>query len=212
MALFRRMRSGDRSTEESRELTRREAWHAVAQALNGHCVEGSRPGQDKAIFQHLAWTIVLETYTVNTGQSSVTYTRARAPYAAKDDLKLTVSRRNFFSRFGMVLGMRTVRIGSQRLDDKYVIRSNNEARARALFNDGDVRALILMQPSLRLEVQRPSWARRRKLTEGARDVMVRTTGVIKDPARLENYVRLVAQVLEQLVRIGSAAEDAVKSK
>lgn len=205
MALFRK-----KSRHGGTELTRREAWHAVASALDGQCVEGSRPVTDKAVFQHLRWTIVLDTYTVSTGQTSVTYTRVRAPFTGTGDFKLTVTRRTWLSRFNIVLRARTIKVGSRMFDEKYVTRTNNEGRARALFNSSDIRRLIMVQPSLHFEIRRPSWSRRRELSEGARDVTVRTTGVITDPVRLENYVMLVAHTLDQLLRIESASMRPVK--
>ncbi len=210
MALFRKESRQGSAEHDSPEMTRREAWHAVASSLDGQCVEGARPAQDKAVFQHLHWTIVLDTYTVSTGQRTVTYTRIRALFTGSDDFKLTVVRRNWLSRFDIVLRARTIRVGSRMFDEKYVTRTNNEGRTRSLLNSSDVRGLIMVQPSLRLEIRRPSWSRRRKLSEGARDVIVQTTGVVTDPARLENYVMLVAHTLDQLLRIGSASGTRVK--
>ena len=45
--------------------------------------------------------------------------------------------------------------------------------------------------------------------DGGRAVAVQTTGVIKDPERLANYVLLVAATLDQLVRIGAAHDEPV---
>ena len=210
MALFRKNPRQGSPDSGSPELTRREAWHAVAASMKGQCVEGARPARDKAVFQHLRWTIVLDTYAVNTGQTSVAYTRVRAPFTGTDDFKLTVTRRNWLSRFDIVLRSRTITVGSRMFDEKYVTRTNNEGRARALLNSSDIRGLIMIQPSLRFEIRRPSWSRRRELSEGARDVIVQTTGVITDPVRLENYVMLVAHTLDQLLRIGSASGTPVK--
>ena len=212
MALFRKRTGRDQTSDPGSGLTRREAWHAVSAALDGQCVEGARPAKDKVICQHLRWTIVLDTYAVDTGQTSVMYTRVRAPFTGVDDFKLTVARRNWLSRFNIVLGARRVEVGSRPFDDKYVTRTNNQGRARAFFNSADVRGLIMVQPSLRLEIRRPSWSRRRELSEGARDVIVQTVGVVTNPGRLENYVLLVAHALDQLVRIGSASESAVKHR
>ena len=205
MALFRKNSRRGGPDDGSPELTRRQAWHAVAAALDGQCVEGAKPVKDKAVFQHLHSTIVLDTFTVNNGQTSVTYTRIRAPFTGSDDFNISVTRRNWFSRFNIVLRSRTIRVGSRRFDEKYVTRTNNEGRARLLLNSSEVRSLIMAQPSLDLEIRRPSWSRRRKLSDGARDVVVQTTGVVTDPVRLENYVMLVAHTLDQLGRIGSAS-------
>lgn len=212
MALFRGKSRQDHPDEGSAELTPREAWHAVAAALDGQCVEGARQAKDKAVFQHLQWTIVLDTYTVSTGQTSVTYTRVRAPFTGFDDFKLSVARRNWLSRFNIVLGARTMKVGSRMFDEKYVARTNDEGRARALLNNSEIRNLIMVQPSIRFEIRRPSWSRRRELSDGARDVIVQTTGVITDPVRLENYVMLVAHTLDQLLRIGSASKTPVKHR
>ncbi|MFV2008028.1 MAG: hypothetical protein ACC667_11295 [Longimicrobiales bacterium] len=210
MELFRKDSRRARPDDGSPELTRREAWHAVAAALEGKCVEGARPRKDEAVFQHLGWTIVLDTYTVSNGQTSVTFTRIRAPFTGSDDFKLTVARRTWLSRFDIVLRARSIKVGNRMFDEKYVTRTNNEGRARSFLNSSEVRALIMVQPSLRLEIRRPSWSRRRKLSEDARDVIVRTTGVVTDPERLENYVMLVAHTLDQLLRIGSASAAPVK--
>ena len=70
--------------------------------------------------------------------------------------------------------------------------------------DRRVRELIMAQPSLRLDIRRLSWGKRRKKGDGVRTVTVQTTGVIKDPEHLANYVRLVAATLDQLVAIGTA--------
>ena len=200
----------NRRDSGSPELTRREAWHAVAASMNGQCVEGARPARDKTVFQHLRWTIVLDTYAVNTGQTSVAYTRVRAPFTGTDDFKLTLACRSWLSRFDIVLRARTIKVGNRMFDEKYVTRTNHEGRARALLNSSDIRRLIMVQPSLRFEIGRPSWSRRRELSEGARDVIAQTTGVVTDPVRLEHFVMLVSHTLDQLLRIGSASRTPVK--
>ena len=45
--------------------------------------------------------------------------------------------------------------------------------------------------------------------EGVRVVTVQSDGVIKEPDRLANYVRLVATALDQLARTGGAYHEAV---
>jgi hypothetical protein len=210
MALFRKKSRRGRPDDGDPKLTRRDAWRAVAAALDGQCVESTRAANDKAVFQHLGWTIVLDTYTVNVAETSVTYTRVRAPFTGSDDFKLTVARRTWLSRFVIVPRARTIKVGSRMFDEKYIARTNSEGRARSLLNTSEVRSLIMVQPSLRLQIRRPSWSRRRTLSEGARDVIVRTTGVVTDPARLEDYVMLVAHTLDGLLRIGSASGTRVK--
>lgn len=60
------------------------------------------------------------------------------------------------------------------------------------MTDRRLRELIMAQPSLRLYIRRRPWTKRKKSGEGVRSVTVRTTGVIKDPNRLGNYMLLIA--------------------
>ena len=75
--------------------------------------------------------------------------------------------------------------------------------------DRRLRELMMVQPSLQLDIQRLSWGKRRKKGDGVRRVTVVTSGVIKEPDRLANYLRLVAAALDQLVRIGVAHHEPV---
>ena len=76
------------------KLNRREAFQAAAAELDATFVAGKRSSGDEVHLEHGPWTVILDTYVVSTGQTNVTYTRARALYVAKDDFTLSISRRN----------------------------------------------------------------------------------------------------------------------
>jgi len=172
-------------------------------------VAGERRSGDQVHLHHGPWKVILDIYVVSTGQATVTYTRVRALYVAKEDFTLRISRRNIFTRLAEVFGFYGLLIGDQELERKYTIKSSNEPRGRSLMMDRHIRELIMVQPSLRLEIRQLPWGRRRKTGDGVRAVAVQTTGVIKDPERLANYVLLVAATLDQLVRIGAAHDEPV---
>ena len=93
--------------------------------------------------------------------------------------------------------------------DSSKIKSSNDFRARSLMADNRLRELIMVQPSLRLEVRQLPWGRRIKRGDGVRAVVVQTTGVIREPDRLVNYVLLVAAILDRLLRVGGASNEPV---
>ena len=64
------------------KLGRWEAWQEVARRVGGTFEQGRRKGHDQVILEHGPWTIRLDTYTVNTGQVSITFRRARAFFPA----------------------------------------------------------------------------------------------------------------------------------
>lgn len=192
------------TAEPERKLDRREAFRQAAETLDATFIPGKRSLGDEVHWKHGPWQLILDTYTESNGQSSVTYTRARALYVAKEDFTLRVSRRSFGTRIAEFFGFHGLLVGDQVFERKYTIKSTNDPRTRSLMTGRRLRELIMLQPSLRLDIRRLSWMKRRKRGEGVRTVTVRTTGVIKDPDRLSNYMLLVAHTLEQLVRIGVA--------
>ena len=128
---------------------------------------------------------------------------------ATDDFTLRVTRKNFFTRIAELLGFYGLLVGDKELESKYKIKSSNDPRARSFMMDRRLRELIMVQPSLQLDIQRLSWGKRRKRGDGVRRVTALTTGTIKDPERLANYIRVVAASLDQLVSIGVAHHEPV---
>ena len=191
------------------KLDRREAFQAAASELDATFVPGYRSSGDQVHFEHGPWNVILNTYVVSTGQVTITYTRAQALYVATDDFTLRVTKKNAFTRIAELLGFYGLLVGDKDLESKYKIKSSNDPRARSLMMDRRLRELIMVQPSLQLDIQRLSWGKRRKKGDGVRRVTVVTSGVIKEPDRLANYVRLVAAALDQLVRIGVAHHEPV---
>ncbi len=190
-------------------LKRRDAFRAAASALDATFLPGKRSSGDQVRLKHGPWQLVLDTYVQSSGQPSVTYTRARALYVAKEDFSLRIVRKNVFTKISELFGFYGLLVGDQALERRYKITASNDPRGRSLMADRGLRALIKVQPSLRLEIRRLSWGKRRRRGDGVRTVTVRTTGVTTDPDRLVGYTRLVASTLEQLVRIGVACEDPV---
>ena len=196
--------------EPNRRQSRRDAFQQAAQTLDATFLPGKRSSGDEVHLKHGPWQLILDTYTQSNGQNTVMYTRARALYVAKEDFTLRVSRRHIFTRIAELLGFHGLLVGDSELERKYTVKSCNEPRGRSLMTDRRLRELIMGQPSLRLDIRRLSWGRRRKKGDGVRTVTVRTTGVIKESDRLSNYMLLVATTLDQLVRIGVAHELSVE--
>ncbi len=196
-------------TTSKPKLKKRAAFQAAASDLDATFVKGKRTSGDQVHLEHGPWNVILDTYVVSTGQATITYTRARALYVAKDDFTLRITRKNVFTRIGELFGFHGLLVGDQELELKYKIKSSSEPRGRSFMMDDRLRELIMVQPSLRLDVQPLSWWKRRKSGDGIRTVTVQTTGVIKDPDRLANYVRVVAATLDQLVKIGAARDEPV---
>lgn len=193
------------------KLGRREAWQEVARRVGGTFVQGRRKGHDQVILEHGPWTIRLDTYTVHTGQVSITFTRARAFFLAGAELTLMVRKRGFLDTMLDNLGFGGFAPADRELARRFVVKGKPESRLRGLLTPG-LAAAILAHRSLKLEVKKASRRRRKTMGPHACTAAVYATGVTCDPAQLEGMFTVVRETLEALERTGVACREAVASR
>jgi hypothetical protein len=186
---------------------REEVWKQLCAEIGADFVDGGFWRGDKVQAHVKGWTITLDTYTVSSGHSHVTYTRMRAPFVSNDGLRFRIYRKGLFSGFGKALGMQDIEVGhSLHFDDDFIIKGNDEARIRALFANSEIRRLIQEQPQIRLELKDDEGFFRKHFPEGVDELYFQVVGVINDVQRLRQLFDLFAEVLEELHRMGSASE------
>jgi len=181
-----------------------EVWRQLCQEIGAEFVEGGLWKGNKVQVHVKPWTITLDTYTVNTQHSHITYTRMRAPYVNPEGFRFTIYRKGFFSELGKLLGMQDIAVGDPEFDEAFIIKGNNEARVQNLFADARLRELVQGQPTIRLDVKDSEGWFGPKFPENVDELHFQVIGVIKDVDRLKSLFDLFAAVLDQLCRIGSA--------
>ena len=187
--------------------SRQEVWRQLCAEIGADFVEGGFWKGDKVQAHVKNWTLTLDTYTVSSGHSHVTYTRMRAPFVSRDGFRFRIYRKSLFSGLGKVLGMQDIEVGhSVRFDDDFIIQGNDEHKVRVLFANAEIRRLIQEQPKIRLEIKDDEGLFHTHFPEGVDELAFLTLGVIKDVDRLKKMFDLFAEVLEELNRMGSAAE------
>lgn len=207
------------------KLTKAESWGTIAETLEGRIDRDKEGRPERVTFRHGEWDIVLDTYTVSTGQSSSTYTRVRAlfngrpnglndnrygdRYAGEGHFELGVTRRNPFHSLAWLFRIREAPIGYGRFDRAFFVRSNGSGLAKSLLRGTNVGRLLLDDPRVRLMVKKPGKRIRKAAGEDVREIQLQVSGVVKDPDRLGNMVRLCTEVLDELVRLGPALEGPV---
>jgi hypothetical protein len=150
------------------------------------------------------WTVTLDTYTVSSGHSHVTFTRMRAPYVNPEGFRFTIYRKRFLSDLGKLLGMQDIEVGDPNFDEAFIIKSNDEDRVRVLFSDPKIQQMIQDQPKIRLEVKDSEGWFGPKFPEDVDELHFQVVGVIKDVEWLRSLFDLFAVVLDHLCKIGSA--------
>ena len=189
--------------------SRDEIWRQFAAAVGGNLTEGGFwSGRSKVAAAHGQWIVTLDTCTVSTGKSSITYTRMRAPYVNPDGFQFTIYRRGMFSDLGKWLGMQEVTVGNPQFDGDFIIKGNDEAKLRRLFADAKLRELISAQPDIHFCVKEDENRFRggQNFPPDVDELYFRVTGVIKDVGRLKQLFDLFAETLDELCRMDAAYE------
>lgn len=195
---LRRLRTGPK------EDTRRQRWREAAERLGGILREGRRSAKDAIEVPRRTATITVDTYVVNNGSVTVTYTRARSYVRGWRGLRLVVRQRNWFDRLVARLGYAEPPPLARDLLEHFVVRGKPFSRVPSLFADRTMVDTLLACPSVRLEVKRPSRKSRRAHGQGVAEVWCRAVGVITDVPRLVGMVAIVDATLDALARIGEA--------
>ena len=130
-----------------------DVWRQLSQEIGAEFVEGGFWKGNKVQAQVGTWTITVDTHTVHTQHSHVTYTRMRAPYVNPEGFRFTIYRKGIFSELGKLMGMQDIEVGDPGFDENFIIKGNDEFRVRDLFANRQIRQLIHDQPKIRLEVK-----------------------------------------------------------
>ena len=184
-----------------------EIWSQMAAEIGAEYRAGGWLKGDGVIFRHGEWSLVLDTYTVRSKNSSTTYTRLRAPFVNKDGLYFKIYREGVFSSVGKFFGMQDLEIGDPYFDEQFVIKGNDHQQLVRLLADDELKELIREQSRITLEIRDDEGWFGADFADGVDELYFCRVGVMRDVEELKALFELFCCVLNRLVRIDSAYED-----
>ena len=187
--------------------SKKEIWSQIAYDIGGRFKHGGFWARDYISYYHEEWEIILDTYTVSTGKSKITYTRMRAPFANRDGLYFKIYRKGFFSGVSKFFGMQDIEIGDEYFDKDFIIKGNSEYQIGNLLAGDEIKALIERHPKIHFEIRDDEGIFRQKYPDGIDELYFQCVGVLKDEERIKDLFDLFAYTLERLVEIDSAYPD-----
>lgn len=189
-------------------LSKKEAWKQLSTEINANYIQGGFWKGDRVELEYKNWTIYLDTYTVSTGKSSVTYTRVRAPFIKNEEFYFQIYTKGFFSELGKAFGMQDIIIGYEEFDDDYIIKGNDENQVIKFFSSAKIRSLIKTQPKIKLEIKKNEGMFGSAFKENENQLYFTVSGVIKDINLLKKLFELFIEVLNKLEDSGIANSQA----
>jgi hypothetical protein len=131
-----------------------EVWRQLSEEIGTEVVQGGFWKGGSKVQAHVGpWTVSLDTYTVSSGHSHITFTRMLAPYVNPEGFRFTIYRKRFFSDLGKLLGMQDIDVGDPVFDEAFIIKGNDDGKVSALFANPKIRQMIQDQPKIRLTVK-----------------------------------------------------------
>lgn len=187
--------------------SKKEIWQQLANEIHADYVNKGFWEGDRVEAHVDNWIVVLDTYTVSTGKSSITYTRMRAPFINRDGFYFKIYRSGLFTELGKLLGMEDINIGYEEFDEDFVIKSNYADKVTRLLSSQKLRSLIEAHPAFNLEIKDDEGFFFKHFPEGVDELYFTVTGVIKDVDRLKELYEIFAEVLRELCELGSASSE-----
>lgn len=178
---------------------RREIWNQVARELDAEVFEGGAFSNEHTLTLHVHdWQIVLDYHVVSSGNSSSEYTRMRAPFMNPKNLHFKLSKSNFMvDAANRLFRLQDIEVGYPYFDKRFIIKGNNEAAVKALFQNMNIRSSLMDIKAGGFRVL-DKVAAFSSLPQGVNVLEQQIYGVIKDPTMLKEMFSLFRTTLVEL--------------
>jgi len=182
-----------------------ETWEQFCGRVDAAVAGYLRGGQARVTYKN--WCVTLDTNVVPAGAAASVVTRVRAPFAGGRGFRFKLQRRDLLDALAARLRIHSSETGQADFDREFVVRSDDDAKVRRLFEDPDIRRLIRSQPSINMELRGDDGPFGATLPEGVDELVLRASGFVTNAEQLRRLFALFALTLDRLCRIGSARED-----
>lgn len=181
-------------------MKQREAWELLTEELGGNYIESKHLKVPKVELPYKNFKFCLDTYTVSTGKSTVTYTRLRAIFINKLEFRFKVYKEGFFAKIGKALGMPDIEIGDAHIDNKLIIKSPDEYMVKDLLSIDDVKERLLSIKNINLQIEKKSFGNASHLYRES-TLNQTVTGIVKDVDGLKSWYYLFTAIIDGMLAL-----------
>lgn len=192
-------------------MKQKEAWKLLSDELDGEFIAGKGFKSPKVVLPYKNFEFCLDTYTVSTGQSTVTYTRMRTIFINKEELWFKTYKEGFFAKIGKALGMPDIEIGDIDVDNKLIIKGYSEHLIKDLLSRDAIKEKLINIKKINLRTEKKVYDNNTHLYRES--VLNQTiTGVVKDVELLKSWYYLFASVIDGMIELDITEDTAAENK
>lgn len=181
-------------------------WSGLWEAMGGVYLNREGWRQDKLLVEHGPWLITLDFHTHGGYRSHAEYTRFRAAFENPEGFRFKVVPQGLLEAVGKLLGLQDVEMGDPIFDKIFIVKSNDEARAREVLDDAVLRQFLGEEPEAFVGLVEAGSARKAEYPEGVDEVIMEIPGKVVDGERLKRLYMTFARTLSGLCEAGAAYE------
>jgi len=161
------------------------AWQDFAESMGAEYIDAKAfKNTAKVRLEYKNREIVMDTYTVSTGQSSVTYTRVRAVFVGCAEFELKVFRTSILTKVANFFGKQSSKTGDNTFDEIFTIRSQQQDFIDSIFANDTLKEMLHGLKHVNLLTKKAKGKKDTKYVENERELQYLVTGVIKDADQL----------------------------
>lgn len=187
------------------------AWQAFADSMGAEFIDGKAfKSVSKVRLAYKTWEIILDTYTVSTGQSTVTYTRVRAVYVRDAEFDFKIYRTTFFTKVAKALGRSYALTGDDKFDGVFSIRSDYPDIVKKIFAGDRLKQMLHGIKRVYFTIKKAKGKKETRAVDNESELQYYTAGVIKDPEELTLIFGAMINIMDALEASGIAKSETPK--
>jgi hypothetical protein len=178
-----------------------EIWGSVAKEINADYTPGGWLQKGRIDLHRDSAIITLDTYAVNTGKSTMIYTRMRTPFRNSNGMAMNIYRESIFSWLGKLMGMSDITVGDAFFDKDFVVQGSPESKIVSFLTDPKLKQLIEAQPHISFKIREDDSWFSKHYPDGIDELYFQCGGIITDEQRLKNLFELFNVAADKLAEV-----------
>jgi hypothetical protein len=181
---------------------REAVWARLGKELGGEFTNQKGWAKDHVQIQHENWHVTLD-FEVHAGyRSEYIHTRFHSP-VRPSAFRVTVFHQDLIHTVGRLFGMQDLQIGDTALDRTFVVQSTDKEKVRQLFQNAELRRLMIEEPDLEIRLRIPSVSEPTESCVEWDEFSLQVPGIVEDMPRLRRLFDVFAHLLHALQKEGA---------
>lgn len=176
-------------------------WERFSKEVNSTFIKEFSWNSAKNEVDYKGLKIIFDNYNLWLGKFSKQMTRIILPYYSTQNFILDIHENSLVDRIQKIFGSQDLQIGRTDFDKRFIIKSNDEHKAKTILQNQKIRNLIESDKSLRLLISKNKGIWNEELPTNQYELSFYDDGEIKDLNRLKSLLELFKELITVFIEL-----------